>query len=64
MPLPDPEAPEVTVIQAALLVAAQLHPAGAVTVVLPVVAPAARVWLVGDTVNVHGTGADCVIVTV
>ena len=42
MPLPDPEAPEVTVIQAALLVAAHAQPLVDVTLTLPVVAADAR----------------------
>lgn len=34
-PLPDPEAPPVTVIQSLLLTAVQLHPPAAVTALLP-----------------------------
>jgi hypothetical protein len=41
-PLPEPEAPLVTVIQASLLTAVQLHPPGAVTLELPEPPPAAK----------------------
>src|SRR3989442_11743601 len=49
VPLPSPVAPAVMVIQVALLVAVQLHPACAVTLVLPVSPPATAESVVGDT---------------
>ena len=62
MPLPD--APAVTVIQAALLTAVQLHPVPAVTVTVPVAAAeVVRFDDVGEMVNVHGAPA-CVTVKV
>jgi len=56
--LPLPEAPAVTVIQASLLVAVQLHPVPAVTVTVPVVATdVVRFDEVGAIVNVQGAPA-------
>jgi hypothetical protein len=62
-PLPLPVAPALMVIQAALLVAVQLHPVPAVTVTVPV--PAADVTLAdaGEIVGTHGVPA-CVTVNV
>ena len=48
MPLP----PEVTVIHVALLTAVQLQLLPAVTVTLPVPAPALKFWLVGEMLYV------------
>jgi hypothetical protein len=47
--LPLPLAPEVIVIQLAVLAAVQVQPVGAVTVTLPVVPPAGADVLVGAT---------------
>jgi hypothetical protein len=52
VPLPDPFAPLVTVIQVAPLAAVHGQPAVAVTVTEPVPPPAATVWLVGEIVGV------------
>ena len=60
MPLPVP--PEVTVIHALLLVAVQLHPVDAKTVIVPVVPPATTLANDGETVT-HDT-PDCVTVNV
>ena len=48
MPLPEPEEPPVTVIQAALLAAVQAHPAPAVTATLPLLSVLGNDWLVGE----------------
>ena len=48
VPGPVPLAPPVTVIHDALLAAVQAHPAPAVTVLLPVPAPAVNAWLLGE----------------
>jgi len=63
--LPVPEAPAVTVSQLVeLLTAVQLHPAPAVTVIVPVVpADDVRFNDVGAIANVHGAPA-CVTVNV
>jgi hypothetical protein len=56
--LPLPDAPAVTVIQAALLTAVQLQPVPAVTVTVPVAAVAVvRFDELGESVNVHGAPA-------
>jgi hypothetical protein len=47
VPLPLPLAPEVIVTKLSLLVAVQLHPLGAVTLMLPVPPVALKLWLVG-----------------
>ena len=47
-PAPLPAAPDVTVSQAALLVAVQAQPAGAVTVTEPVPPAAVNAWLVAE----------------
>jgi len=47
VPLPLPEVPEVTVIQLALLVAAQLQPLWVFTFVEPLPPEAGKLWLVG-----------------
>src|SRR6188768_3489457 len=48
VPLPEPLAPDVTVIHESLLAAVQPHPAGAVTpTALPVAAPLPTDWFVG-----------------
>jgi hypothetical protein len=52
-PLPDPEDPAVTVTQAALLTAVHAHPAGAVTLTVPLPPPDATLWDVGEIVSVH-----------
>jgi hypothetical protein len=48
-----PVAPEVIVIQAALLVADQEHPAAAETTVLPVPAVEVNDWLAGEMLYAH-----------
>jgi hypothetical protein len=48
VPLPDPEDPDVRVIQEALLAEVHAHPAAAVTVLLPEPAAALADWLVGE----------------
>ena len=53
VPLPLPLAPAVMVIQDALLVAFQVHPLPAVTVVLPVPPPDPTVWEVGEIDGAH-----------
>ena len=63
VPLPDPVAPLVTVIQETLLPAAQLQPVAAVTVLLPVPPAAGSDWLVGEIDGVH-PAASCVTVNV
>jgi hypothetical protein len=62
-PLPEPLAPEVTVIQVALLTEVQLHPAVVVTVVDPLPPAAGTDWLDGEIVNAHPL-ALCVTVNV
>ena len=52
-PLSDPLAPEVTVIQVALLTAVQLHPVEVVTVVDPVPPAAGTDWVDGEIENEH-----------
>ena len=47
-PVPLPLAPEVTVSHAALLVAVQPHPVGAVTVTEPAPPAAVSAWLVAE----------------
>ena len=63
VPLPDPVAPLVTVIQAALLAAVQVHPVAADTALLPLAAAAVKDWLVGEIEGEH-TAAACVTVNV
>ena len=53
-PFPAPAAPDVTVIQGALLVAVQAHPAAVVTDVEPVPPPAPIDCDVGEMENEHG----------
>jgi hypothetical protein len=62
-PLPDPVAPAVTVIQAALLAAVHAHPVAAVTVLLPVPADAVNDWLAGE-IEGEQLAAACVTVKV
>jgi len=62
-PLPDPVAPPVTVIQAALLVAVQLHPVAADTALPPLAAAAVKDRLVGEIVGEQDAAA-CVTVNV
>jgi len=58
VPFPLPLAPEVTVIQASLLVAVQLQLEPAMTLMLPVAAiDDVRFDDVGEIVNVHGAPA-------
>ena len=47
MPLPEPLAPDVTVMNALLLTAVQLQPACVVTVTLPVPPAASKLALIG-----------------
>ena len=53
LPLPEPLAPLVRVIQLAPLLAVQVHPDAAVTENDPVPPAAATAWLAGDTVYEH-----------
>ena len=62
-PLPEPVAPEVTVIQVALLTAVQLQPVEVVTVVDPVPPAAGTDWVDGEIVKAHPL-ASCVRVNV
>jgi hypothetical protein len=62
--LPVPLAPEVTVIQVALLTAVQAHPAAAVTATVPLVPAATTDWLTGEIVFVQGEPTACVTVNV
>jgi hypothetical protein len=52
--LPVPLAPEVIVIQVALLVAVHVHPPCVVTLAVEVPPAAGSASVVGATVNVHG----------
>ena len=52
-PAPEPVAPPVTVIHAALVAAVQAQPVVVATVADPFPPAADTVWLVGDTVKVH-----------
>ena len=63
VPLPEPVAPLVTVIQAALLAAVQLHPLATLTLLLPVPPVAVKDWLVGVIDGEQETAA-CVTVNV
>src|SRR5438067_12522243 len=56
LPLPLPVAPEVTPIHGAVDTAVQAQPPGAVTVMLPVVAPAATRMDEVARANTHGVG--------
>jgi len=62
-PAPEPVAPLVTVIQAALLAAVQLQPVVVVTAAEPVPPAAVTVWVVGETENAQAD-AFCVTVNV
>ena len=53
VPLPEPVAPLVTVIHAALLAAVHAHPVGIVTSLLPVPAAAVNDWLAGEIAAVQ-----------
>src|SRR5436190_418207 len=64
VPLPEPAAPEVIVIQDASLVAVQLQDAVLATLTEPVLEPAAALTVVGFTRNEHTLGAAWLIVTV
>ena len=65
MPLPEPLAPEVTVIQATPLVAVQLQPAPDVTATLAGPPGPPALTSVGDAPKVHvDVAAACVTVTV
>ena len=61
--MPLPVAPAVMVIHVALLVAVQLHPVDAKTVIVPAVPAAPALTNVGETVDTHDPPA-CVTVTV
>jgi hypothetical protein len=61
--LPLPVAPELTLIQVALLLVVQLQPMGAVTVMVPVPPLAAIFAEVGEIDGAHGAPA-CVTVNV
>jgi len=62
-PLPDPVAPPVSVIQAALLAAVHAQPVARVTVLLPLPPAAENDCVVGEIDAVHGAAA-CVTVNV
>jgi hypothetical protein len=62
-PLPDPEDPAVTVNQPALLTAVHAHPAGAVTLTVPLPPPDGTLCDVGEIVSVQVMPA-CVTVNV
>jgi hypothetical protein len=53
VPFPLPEAPALIVSQASASVAVQLHPVPAVTPMLPLPPPAAKLYVVGFTPNSH-----------
>jgi hypothetical protein len=53
-PFPVPDAPDVTLIHGAPLLAVHAHAAVVVTVTVVVLAPAATFWLVGEIAYVHG----------
>ena len=55
VPDPDPDAPDVTVIQEALLVAFHTHPPAVATVLVPVPPAAANDDAGGVTLNVQAT---------
>jgi hypothetical protein len=61
--LPLPVAPELTLIQVALLVVVQLQPLDAVTVMVPVPPAAVILAEVGEIDGAHGA-PDCVTVNV
>ena len=63
VPFPDPVAPLVTVIHAALLAAVHEQPVATVTLLLPVPADAVNDWLVGEIVGEQEAAA-CVTVKV
>jgi hypothetical protein len=62
-PLPDPVAPPLTVIHAALLPAVQLQPVAAVTALLPLPPAAVKDWVAGEIDGEHAAAA-CVTVNV
>ena len=64
VPLPDPVAPLVTVIQVALLAALHAHPVPAVTVLLPVPPDAVNDWLAGEIAGLQGAPNEKVFVRV
>jgi hypothetical protein len=65
VPLPEPLAPPVMVIQLALFVAVHVHPADVVTVNEPVLPPDGAAWDVGVSVYVQvGAVPACVTTTV
>jgi hypothetical protein len=61
-PDPLPLAPDVTVSQAALLLAVQAQPPGAATGTFPVPPAAGMPWLVAERENVQGVAGSCVTV--
>jgi hypothetical protein len=63
VPLPEPVAPLVNVIQAALLAAVHAHPVAAVTLLLPVPAAAVKDCVVGEIAGEQAAAA-CVTVNV
>ena len=62
--MPLPVAPAVTVIHGSLLVATQLHPADAKTVMVPFAPVAAKLANEGDSVDTHDTLVTPACVTV
>jgi hypothetical protein len=61
LPLPVPEAPAVTLIHGALVVAVHAHVAAdAVTAMVPVPPASAKFWLDGEIENVHAGGGAAV----
>ena len=63
VPLPEPVAPLVTVIQGALLPAVHAQPVATVTLLLPVPPDAVKDWLVGE-IDAEQEAASCVTVNV
>ena len=58
VPVPEPEAPDVSVIQPLLLAAVHAHPVAVVTVLLAEPAVAVTDWLAGDIDGVPHVGAN------
>ena len=63
-PLPEPVAPPVTVIHAALLAAVHAQPVPAVTVLLPLPPAAVNDWLSGEIDGLQGAPNEKVLVRV
>ena len=57
IPLPVPVAPDVMIIHGVLLTAVQEHPLGAITPILPSLAPLEKALEVGEIEKLQGTPA-------